>query len=476
MNLAEKISSDILTTTIVKLSLKVRGLIIIPLLTIGIGVGDYGAYTQAIGIATLLGNFCLLGTDQGFVRYIHQTDQPGSLFTSLLLIAATVSMAGALLMVSLADTLAIYTLSESGFASVFVVAAFYVPATIFFHLGRGYYQAHRRIKRFSIYEAVEVYLFVGCLVVAVLKFDATITQAFAIVVVARIITAIGIFVGIIADGGLALPSITILRECLTFSIGTMGHLLSQSLLDKMDRVLLGYFLGASAVGVYSAAYSVSYLILLYFRPLGLSFFPEFSKLWEDQEFKTIQKYSIEGIRYAAVLALPSIAGFALIGSSILGLLSTSEVAQAGAVPLVMLSGAMFCKGIGELYTQLFFAVDESSWPAVIQGSSAILNIILNIIMIPSFGIYGAVLASLFSFGVAMVLSAALFQRWLRILPQWKDLGRITIATAVMYGVFSIILVPWQITLLLAPIIYAVVLVGIGGLKQTEIQNLIHMIR
>lgn len=476
MGLAEKVSSDILITTVIKLSLKVRGLVLIPVLTIGISVGGYGAYTQAMGIATLLGNLCVLGTDQGFVRYIHKTNRPAALFTSLLLITATASAIGATTMMFAADTLATYTLSETGFAFIFVVAALYIPATIFFQLGRAYFRAQREIKRFSVYEAIEVLLFVTCVTVSVFQFNATIAQAFGIVVAARFVTAGVIFAAIAADGGLGWPSTTALYGCLAFSIGTMGYVISQSLLDKTDRVLLGFFLGANAVGVYSAAYSVSYLMLLYFKPLSISFFPEFSKLWDEHHFETIQVYTRTGLRYVATLGFPSVAGFVLIGPSILELLSTSEVAQAGAIPLVLLSSAIFCKGAGELYIQLFFAVDEARWPATIQGGTAVLNIILNIMLIPLLGIYGAVIATLLSFGLAMLGSATLFQRWLHTPPPWDQLGRIIIATVIMYSVFSIASLPWLATLLLAPIVYIAVLISINGLKLDEIKVLLQKVR
>lgn len=469
MNLQAKISSDVLVTTLVKSALKVRGLVLIPLLTLFIGVAEYGAFVQVLAIGIFTTNVFLLGLDSGYVRYIHDTDAPAQLYTSLLVFGTASTVVGGVLIGLGSDLLAIYSLRDQSFSALFLLGALYVPLNALFRLVRGYFRAGRRIKLYSALEAVDVYAGIAAIGFAVFVLETWIVGAFAAMLATRVLVITGTMLLIVRDGGIATPTVDGIRECLQFSLGTMGHLVSQSLLDKADKFLLGFFLGADAVGIYSAAYSIAYVILLYFRPLSVTFFPEFSKLWAENETESVRSYSVSGLRYLAILGVPSIAGLWIVGEDLLGLLSTQEVASSGALPLVVISAGLLAKGVGELYTQLFFAADDAKIPAVVQGATAASNIGLNVALIPAFGVLGAAGATVLSFVAGTTVLAAWFQRYLRVLPRLTHLLHVGISTAVMVGILGVLqqLLPWPVTILLGVLVYFSTLLAVGGISREE---------
>ncbi|MEY7849473.1 oligosaccharide flippase family protein [Natrarchaeobius sp. A-rgal3] len=471
-----RVSSDVLVSTLMQASLKVRGLILIPLLTLTLGVAEYGAYMQVLAVVSILANICLLGSNYGIVNYAHNTETPKRLFSSLFLLTTTLAVfVGALVAVN-AELLARLTLRADRFAPLFLVGSAYIVVTVVFQLGRAHFQANRRVKLFSTFEAVDVYLSVGSIAFAIIVFDTGISGVLVVTLLSRIVSNILLYGIIVRSTGIARPTGTDVIGCLRFSIGALGNKLSQKLLDRTDRILVGYFLGAGAVGIYSAAYSVSYILLLYSRPLSVTFFPEFSQRWANDDHTTIQEYTASGLRYLAVLGLPSIAGLALIGPDVLEVLSTQDVAQLGGVVLVILAGAMLSRGVVEIYTQLFYATNNSRPPALIQGSAAIGNALLNVVMIPVWGIEGAAIASLLSFACSAIVLGVLFQPTLRTPLPWNKFWVTVVTTFVMFVVFLVIDLSWIATLTLAPIVYTAMLFTLGGVDRSDLETIVDTVQ
>lgn len=182
-----KLSNDILVTSLFKVALKIRGLVLIPLLTTSLSVSDYGAYMQVMAITTLLGTISLIGTDGGIIKYINSTDTPKRLFTSLILLTLVISIGVGAIVAMNAELLSVLTLRSDAYTVLFIVGATYIPLTVVYQLGRSRYRAQRQVKFYSMFEAVDVYLTVGGLVVAVLVYETSIAGAFIATVVARLI-------------------------------------------------------------------------------------------------------------------------------------------------------------------------------------------------------------------------------------------------------------------------------------------------
>ena len=256
----------------------------------------------------------------------------------------------------------------------------------------------------------------------------------------------------------------------------MGSIVSGSLLHKIDRILIGFFLGASAVGVYSVAYSVGQLIKLFYQPITISFFPEFSKLWTDGEYDSIRSYMQSGIRYAAVIGVPSVAGFVLVGEDVINLLSTPEVAAAGHLPLILIAAGLLFRGVGSFYSNLFYVKGTSRIPLLVQFATVIVNAVMNWLLIPIMGVVGAALTTLVSFTCAAIVILLLWHQHLLIIPRWKQIGQTLLAAGCMIIVFSFVSLPWIVVVAVAPIIYFGVFIGIGGLEKQELHTAVQLLR
>lgn len=472
MSLGGKLSTDVLVTTLVKLSLKVRGIVVIPLVTITLGAAAYGAYVQVFVVATLLGQVAVLGADTGVVQFLQRYGEDRSVvYWTLASVLTVTGVASALLVAVSAPVLASATLGAPGFTSAFVVGAALVPLTIWFRFAQGYLRATRRIKHYAATDAAEVYSHVVAVASVVLLTDWGITGVLAAVVATRAVVVGAIHAAIVREVGVARPSPGRLRRYLAYSLPTTGTDVARSALTRADRLLVGGFLGASAVGVYAVAYQVARAMLLYVQPLSISLFPEFSRLW-DEDRDRVRELSITALRYFLALAIPTIGGFWLVGDPFLHLLTTPEVANA-AVPLLVLLGlGMLLKGCSMIYTELFHAADETGVPFRIQGAAAVANVALNVVMIPAFGIAGAAVATILTFAFAAGASVLAFQRWHSIVPPASAVVVPVGAAVVMTVTFWVVGPWWLLTILLGPVVYGAAFVGGGGVRRSELVGLL----
>lgn len=466
----QKISTDVLINTFFKLSLKVRGLVFIPLFTIGLSVADYGAQVQALGILIIAANISCLGLDMGLVSYIQEYDQDEAVIVNTVLaICLPVSIGTGLVIAAISPLLSEYTLQTGRYTLLFVAVAVYLPFEMLFRIGRAWFQAHQRLQVHGGLEALDVWLSVGSAVIAIFVLDVTIIGAFIAIILARCLSSFIAIAPVFSTVGFAKPRFSDAKRYLVFSVPAMGSGLAKHALDKTDRLLIGFFLGASAVGTYSVAYSVAYVLLILSAPLSASFYGEFTSLWEKGDRETIRRYTTSGVRYLTTLSVPAIAGLYFVGEDILSLLSTPAVATAAVLPLTLIGVSMYFRGVIELYQYLFYAASDSRTPLSVQLAMVAINVILNLAVIPYWGIVGAAATTVVSFSFGAILIHRQFSETLSITLPIKKIGRVLIATICMAAVLFVISINWLAIILVGIAVYFITLIAIGGISRREIQ-------
>ena len=65
-----RFATDVLIHAVSQIFAQIRGLILLPLIAIGLSLTDYGIWTQISATAALLFPFLMLGLDQAAIRYL----------------------------------------------------------------------------------------------------------------------------------------------------------------------------------------------------------------------------------------------------------------------------------------------------------------------------------------------------------------------------------------------------------------------
>ena len=226
---------------------------------------------------------------------------------------------------------------------------------------------------------------------------------------------------------------SLLKEVLSYGLPLTATLLLSFIMNQSDRLLLGWMVGKSEVGVYSVAYDLTQqTIIMLMMVVNLAAYPLCIRALENGGIKQAQEQVRDNAVALFLIAFPATAGMVAlsgsISSSVLG--KDFSLRATDIIPIVAIS--VLIQGIKSYYFDLSFQLGKKTmlqiWP-VLFGS--LVNIILNLILIPLYKSEGAVLATLVSYIVAITLSWRLGQSLFPLVFPLKDFTKILIASLVM---------------------------------------------
>ena len=177
---------------------------------------------------------------------------------------------------------------------------------------------------------------------------------------------------------------------------------------KIDQVMLKEMLDAKAVGVYAAA--VKLCEAWYFVPTAViaSLFPAIITARKNSETlyeEKVQKLYDLMVWVAVAVALPT----TLFADWVILILYGADFQEAADVlKMYIWAGVFVSLGVASSKWLIAENLERYSFYSTLLG--AILNIVCNFYLIPIYGIRGAALATLISYGTAAYLSMAIFEK------------------------------------------------------------------
>ncbi|MBS3132186.1 flippase [Candidatus Woesearchaeota archaeon] len=160
----------------------------------------------------------------------------------------------------------------------------------------------------------------------------------------------------------------------------------------IDIVIISKIRGNAEVGIYSAAYNI--LLALIFIPMmyANAIFPVISRLHISSKNSLSFAYQ-KSYKYMLIAGLPVSAGVFVLSRNIINFLYGQEYGAA-VLALKILSGYMFLRFINIISGFTLSSMDRQKSRVVSQGATAVMNIALDLILVPIFGFIGAAIATL----------------------------------------------------------------------------------
>lgn len=186
---------------------------------------------------------------------------------------------------------------------------------------------------------------------------------------------------------------------LTFALGWV--------ITSSDRLLIGWIMDESAVGLYAVGYDLAQHSLgLILMTINTAAFPlAMHKHQDDGSFAASAQLKENGL-LIVTLALGGAAGLVLLAPPIVDVLVGREFRQGALTVLPWVAVVAALNGIKSYHFDVAFHLSEKSRVLVyIALISALTNIALNLILIPAYGVLGAAWASVVSVMVATISSA-----------------------------------------------------------------------
>lgn len=162
-----------------------------------------------------------------------------------------------------------------------------------------------------------------------------------------------------------------------------------------DIIVMGIYCSNEEVGIYKTVVQLSLLVAFGLQAINQVLRPKFSSLYELGEFEELQKLVKTSARVILFLSLFPIILCIFFGSNLLGLIFGAEFSYGGPALAVLAIGQLVNSAMGSVAALLNMTGHESYTIKGI-GLAAVLNLLLNIILIPKYGMLGAAIATGFS--------------------------------------------------------------------------------
>lgn len=241
-----------------------------------------------------------------------------------------------------------------------------------------------------------------------------------------------------------------------------GSLLSL-LIYNSDLIFLRFFRGASAVGYYVAAYAlVSFLVNLS-SAYGSSLLPTLSRLDGDDEQRLYRTATAQ----ALTVALPVAVGGALLAPGIIGRVFGQAYAPA-VLPLQILLFSVVFGVLRDVPTVALMSRGREDRLLRMNAVATGVNLLLNLAVIPVWGIVGAAWATVATEAVRMSIGRRFARDAAFAPPPVSRFWRAIVATAAMVAVLLGLGLdnPW-IGIPAGAAAYGAVLAATGGLSVRE---------
>ena len=383
---------------VANLTVSLSGLILLPILTKNLSIEEYGIWAQigvTIGLLVPLSTLALNLAGHRFLSGEIDKKMVGagfySIFTAVFIISSIISIL-------------IFTFSKPLSTALFgsVEAEYFVrlfsPLILLGGMNTialNCFLTFQQVKKYSaliILETVLQILLISCFLL--LGFG--LFGAIVSLLILKGIMLILEYLLIILQIRVVLPRYLLIKNYLVFSLPLVPSILCYWIYAVSDRYIIGFFLGMAPVGVYSASYNIGSIITLFYSSLSITLLPTLSKLYTGNEIENIKTHLKYVSKLYFMLAIPSAFGLAVLSKALLITFTTSEfISGLIIIPIIALATVFY--NVGSLNSHVLMLYKKTKLFATITMLSALINIVLNIILVPLTGICGAAIATLITF-------------------------------------------------------------------------------
>jgi len=375
----------------------ISGIFLLPILSKNLSIGDYGIWAQVNVTLVLVSYVMLLGLPNSMIRFMASLKEREAVqegFYSILTIAFFCSLISAILAYIFSNQLS-YALFDNNMAVVallpLVVLIDPVNNTLF-----NYFRTYQKTKLHSFFLILNSYMAI-VFIAYFIAIGYGIYGAILGFLINKMVLFLLMLAVIISDIGIKTPDFRNIKSYLAFGLPIVPGNLATWIISSSDRYLLGMLLSTAYVGYYSPGYVLVNMINLFAAPLSFLLPSVLAAYYDSGKLNQVKLILSFSLKYFLALAIPSTFGLSLLSRPILEVLSTPEIAAKGylVTPLVALSSMML--GIYYVTTNIIILEKKTSLSSNIWLAAAVLNLVLNLVLIPRLEILGAAFAGFFAF-------------------------------------------------------------------------------
>lgn len=171
---------------------------------------------------------------------------------------------------------------------------------------------------------------------------------------------------------------------LRFNIPLIPHYLSGIILGQADRVMIKKYIGESEAGIYSFTYNISLVINIITTSINNAIIPYIYEKLKTRDYKKLSDVTI----FLLLMVGGMVLLFSAVAPELIKIFATDEYYNAVyLVPVISLSS--YFTFLYFLFANIEFFFEANKFITLASITGAIVNVVLNYILLPIFGYYAA---------------------------------------------------------------------------------------
>lgn len=387
---------------------------------------DYGRYTLAMATAMFLQAMLFYWLHAGMVRFYEKTRGDETAFADHLATSWAALGGAAVIAVALA------LVAQAWFGLLSLAAAAFMIGRAALTLALEQHRMAGEVRRYAALETGQavIGLTAGVALVRLTSlqesaplFGMAIGTVTALLFDLRVVRAA-------VRGRVSWPHARVLWTYgMPMGLAMLMHLITQ----LFDRFLVATLIDEAAAGVYAVGYAAADRpLMMIFTWLGMSASPLILAAFERDGLAAAQEAMERLASLILLIVLPAAVGLAMVAEPLSAVLVGREFRGPVVQLLPWIAAASVVNGLTVHYLAVPFVLHRrTGLLAGTMAAAAGLNTVLNLLLIPRLGLWGAALATIVAYALVASVRYFFARRWLNLRLPVDDALRCIAATAAM---------------------------------------------
>jgi O-antigen/teichoic acid export membrane protein len=439
-----------------------------PILTRVFSVEEYGIMNLVSVTLMLLIGVAKLGVQHSLVRFYAEIGKgerqatPAQYFSTVLFGMGATGLAASLLWAGLSAVMPASWWSNPQIQGLLLLTAVLVFVRVVDSALVNILRAQQRSAAYSLYTVLRKYIELGAILVTIFFLIPGLLGFYVATIVVELLAIVVLGALIVRRVSVSMQEFDakLYRAMLAFGIPMIAYEMGGILLNVGDRYVIEFMLGADAVGIYSAAYNVcDYVQMIVIASVGRAIVPMYVHLWEEKGAAETRRFVERSLRLYVLIGAAMVAGVTAVGPELLSVLA-SEKYRAGHAIMVYVIAGLVIDGAGSIFGAGLYIFKQTRIMMWMVAGCAVLNLVANLLLIPFFGIEGAALATLISYGALGLLIWLLGRKQLPVSFPVVDTLKYAGMALIMYYVVTRVQVPGAVLGLVLKVALGVAVYGV----------------
>ena len=222
----------------------------------------------------------------------------------------------------------------------------------------------------------------------------------------------------------------LLGFAIKLSLPIVPHIAGHQILTSSDRIMLNTFIGSNSVGIYGFAYNIGMLVNIIWQSINNAWVPWYFENIRQKKYKNID---IAIKKYIIIFTIITVL-MIFITPELGTILAPKEYWEGiKIVPLIILS--YFFVFLYSFPVNIQFYQEKTKYIPIGTVSTAIINILLNLIFIPKYGLKAATISTLISYILLFIFHLGI----VKYLFKYKDNNIVYyIVSSLVVSIFTIL--------------------------------------